>query len=188
LVIIRVNPHNARERNYVLVALIVAMSAIPLGMLFRQMSALKSSPDACTKRAVVEYIKRFTKPDDTVLIWGAEPSVNFLAHRRSPSKYFFQYPLYTKGYQRTELVKDFLSDLTANVPALIIDTSPTNILIPPLDPAERARWVSPSRNYDALPEMGVLFEFITSRYRCCGRVGPNQWPVYARESATRVGT
>jgi len=174
--------HNARERNYLLAALLVAMSAIPLGMLFRQMGALKNSPAACTKRAAVEYITRFTKPDDPVLIWGAEPSVNFLAHRRSPSKYFFQYPLYTRGYQRAGLVRRFLDDLLSNEPALIIDTSPTNALIPPIDPAKRREWVSPRQSYGVLPEMGALFEFIAGRYRPCGIIMPGRWAVYTRRS------
>ena len=179
--------HGVRVRSLMLLALLITMSGVPIGVLLHQMSALENSPAARTVRAAVEHIERVTKSGDRVLIWGAEPSLNFLSRRKSPSRYSFQYPLYTRGYQSAALVKKFLDDLSANEPALIIDTSPTNTLIPPIDPSARAKWASPSMNYGMLPEMGALFEFITSRYRCCGRVGPSRWPVYARKNATRFG-
>ncbi len=72
--------------------------------------------------SVISYIKSNTTPQDTVLLWGAESSVNFFSHRRSPSRFVYQYPLYTNGYTNEQLIIEFLDDVIDNKPKLLIDT------------------------------------------------------------------
>jgi hypothetical protein len=72
--------------------------------------------------AMVNYIKKNTSPADTILLWGAEESINFFSVRRSPTRYVYQYPLHKEGYTNEEMVNDFLDDLIQNRPKLIIDT------------------------------------------------------------------
>ena len=68
------------------------------------------------------YLREHTKPNDTVLIWGAEPLVNFLAQRRSPTKYIFSYML-VEGSQRADLEarrQDFLDELRRSDLAYVV--------------------------------------------------------------------
>jgi 4-amino-4-deoxy-L-arabinose transferase-like glycosyltransferase len=43
------------------------------------------------------YLREHTEPGETAFIWGAEPLVNFLAQRPSPTKYIFTYMLVSEG-------------------------------------------------------------------------------------------
>jgi len=68
------------------------------------------------------YLREHTVPSETALIWGAEPLVNFLARRRSPTKYIFSYMLVSEG--SSPLVeasrRDFLEDLHRVKPTYIV--------------------------------------------------------------------
>lgn len=70
----------------------------------------------------VRYVVNATNPNDLVLLWGAETSVNFMAKRRSPSRFVYQYPLYTQGYVSENMILEFLGDIIRYEPKLIIDT------------------------------------------------------------------
>ena len=74
-----------------------------------------------------DYLRERTGAEDAVLIWGAEPLVNFLAQRRSPTKYVFSYMLFDgDGGERWH--EDFLEELRRTAPAYIVlvdnDVSP----------------------------------------------------------------
>lgn len=71
---------------------------------------------------IINYVKNSTTPDESVLFWGAESSINYLTQRKSPSRFVYQYPLYTKGYTDAEMIEEFLNDIIQNRPQLIIDT------------------------------------------------------------------
>lgn len=74
------------------------------------------------KELVIEHIKTYSAPDDYVLIWGAETAINFFAERQSPSRFVYQYPLYTVGYVNEDMISEFLSDIIDHQPVIIIDT------------------------------------------------------------------
>ncbi len=65
------------------------------------------------------YLQANTAPDDFVLFWGAETANNFLAQRRSPSRFVYQYPLYTPGYTTPQMVEELLDDLVRTHPIII---------------------------------------------------------------------
>ena len=135
-----------------------------------------------TRRAgnpVAAYIMEKTAPGDSVLIWGAEARLNFLARRRAPTRFVYQYPLYTRGYQKAGHVRRFLRDLSLDEPALIIDSSPTSRNIPPIDADARSRWSATDR-YGMPPMMDLVFDHIRLNYERSGTVGPRGWPVYVR--------
>lgn len=77
---------------------------------------------------VVHTIMENTDPDDTVLIWGAETSVNFFSRRKSPTRFVYQYPLFKDGYATEGIVNEFLDDLLQHQPELIIDTGTQGVL------------------------------------------------------------
>lgn len=69
-----------------------------------------------------EYLRGHTSEDETVLIWGAEPLVNFLAERRSPTKYIFSYMLFDEADDsRLEARRqDFLAELDRAPPEYVV--------------------------------------------------------------------
>ncbi len=71
---------------------------------------------------ISERIQEITGENDSVLIYGAESATNFTARRRSPTRFVYQYPLYTEGYADQQKIEEFLGDVIANEPRLIIDS------------------------------------------------------------------
>ncbi len=159
------------------VALALAMSSIPAQKLLFQVVGKGDSRDS-TRSQVVRYIKDATNEDDYVLMWGYESAINFASHRVSPTRFVHQYPLYLRGYQTTEMIREFLRHIMANNPTVIIDSSPGNEVVPPIDSVQRQKWLSGSDSYAVLPEMDEVFDYISSNYELGGVVGPGQWPVY----------
>ncbi len=75
---------------------------------------------------IVRYIEENSEIDDTVLVLGAETTINFLSKRSSPTKYVYQYPLIKEEYTKESMIVNFLSDINKNHPKIIIDTTTTN--------------------------------------------------------------
>lgn len=130
------------------------------------------------------YVREFTRPNDYVLVWGFEPSINFVSGRRSPSRYVQQYPLLTRGYVTTEMIRQFIADLEQRPPELIIDTSPVNTIVPPIDNGRREGWMrwGPTEFYAPPQEMQELFGYLNAHYRERGPlVQPGQGAVFVYE-------
>jgi len=73
--------------------------------------------------AVTDYIERKSSSDETLLLWGAEVEINFVTHRRSPSRFIFLDPLYKSGYVNEGMIVGFLDDVIQEKPHLIIDAA-----------------------------------------------------------------
>lgn len=72
--------------------------------------------------SIIDHIQETTSPNDSVLLWGAEVSVNYFAERKNPTRFVYQYPLHQEGYADEEMTNEFLDDIIRNRPKLIIDT------------------------------------------------------------------
>ncbi len=74
-----------------------------------------------TQRAAM-YLRDHTRPNETAMVWGAEPLVNFLAERRSPTKYVFSYMLAGQGRDPNVEARrlDLLWELQNTPPAYIV--------------------------------------------------------------------
>lgn len=136
-----------------------------------------------TRQQAVAYIRNHTGEGDYILLWGAETALHYLTRRPAPSRFVYQYPLYTPGYQSPELAAEFLHDITLHKPALIIDTSPGNPFIPPLDAAQRQQWLAERENsarqwYQPL-DMQELFTYLAANYEFQETLGSQGWAVYA---------
>lgn len=70
----------------------------------------------------VNRIVRLTGAEDKVLLWGAEAALNFFSRRQSPTRFVYQYPLYTSGYTNEQMILEFLDSIVNERPRLIIDT------------------------------------------------------------------
>jgi hypothetical protein len=163
-------------RTCCLCSLLTVMVGVPAAAIVARLNTPIST--AATRADAVRYIAAHTSPSDSVLIWGAEPGVNFAAQRRSPTRFVYQYPLYTRSYVDSLLVREFLRDIEADPPALIIDASSSDRITPPIDREARNGWV-PVLVYDLPSEMHYAFEFIGSHYEAVGSLGPDRWQIYA---------
>lgn len=136
-----------------------------------------------TTLLVVDRVRSMTTHDDYLLMWGAETSYNFLTERRAPSRFIYQYPLYTCGYVTDAMITEFLNDIARYKP-LIIDTSPTNQYVPPLNSDDREKWDNQAfagygnESCALSPRMADVFAFIAAHYRVAEVVPPKQWVIY----------
>lgn len=74
----------------------------------------------------VAVIDKYTTPEDTLLIWGAEAGMNFMVKRASPSRFAYLYPLYNPEYGNADLVNEFVDAIISKQP-LILDTHSTDM-------------------------------------------------------------
>jgi len=82
-------------------------------------------PGSCYPQ-VVDYVRKNTGAGDYVLVWGDySQATNFLADRRTPTRFVFQPFLYEATFGDA-FVREFLNDLRAHPPVLIVDTSPSS--------------------------------------------------------------
>lgn len=78
--------------------------------------------------AVIEYIRETTSPDEQVLLWGAETSINYFAQRKSPTRFVYQSPLHQENYTDETMIDQFLEEVIQNQPRLIIETDTKDAL------------------------------------------------------------
>lgn len=74
-------------------------------------------------RLAAAYLRDHTQPQDTALIWGVEPLVNFLAQRRSPTNFISFYVLVSGQGKNPHLDAwraDFLDDIHQHPPVYIV--------------------------------------------------------------------
>ena len=156
---------------------VIAMAIQPARLVGR----LATESDDGISRAAAEYVASHTAPADPVLIWGARSEVLFLADRRSPTRFIFQYaPVATRNYATTAAIDALLADLAAHPPALIVDASAGSFVTPPLDRAGFRGWVSPEPQYAWPPETEQVIAFVEARYVRAGEIDGSGWPIWRR--------
>jgi dolichyl-phosphate-mannose-protein mannosyltransferase len=166
---------SARIARPMLVLAVLAMSVLPAFLVTR----LAFTTDDGRFRSAAAYVASNSHPSDTVLIWGSHAEVLFLAERRSPTRYVYQYAaLSTRGYATVIRVNEFLLDLQRARPALILDASRESFVTPPLDLAGLRAWVSPEAQYAPLPELEDVVKFIETTYERSGTEPATGWPVW----------
>jgi hypothetical protein len=112
-----------------------------------------------------------------LLMWGAETTFNFLAGKPSPTRYVFQYPLYACDYVSDEMVEEFRGDVVSKRP-VIVDSSPGNPGVPPIDPEQRRGWSEGTENCALTDPMLKLLSYINANYQIAGRMSYTDWPIY----------
>jgi hypothetical protein len=185
---VRQNGHQERsQKTRVRVAAVILMGSLVVAMgssyfsLPGPASAARTDVRASKRDAAVTYVAGHTRMGDTVLVWGAETAVNFLTQRPSPSRYSYQYPLFTRGYATDARAQVFLDDLMQRPPTLIIDAAveTPGALVPPLDAAARGRW-SAGRAYTGPAALANVYDYIAAHYRPAAAIGENAWAIYRR--------
>ena len=75
----------------------------------------------------VAYVRQHTGPEDTVLVWGYEPAINFLSGRRSPSRFMVERWLSIPGIPRQrEWRNEFIGALQAKPPLYVLVVNDNN--------------------------------------------------------------
>ena len=131
--------------------------------------------------AAAAYVAANTGEGDYVLVWGAESALNFMTQRPSPSRYSYQYPLFTPGYATDEMARGFLNDLRQHPPALIVDASveTQDGNVAPLSAATRGRWAA-GRAYAGPAALEHVYTYIAARYEPVAVIGEDAWVIYRR--------
>ncbi|MFQ5944338.1 MAG: glycosyltransferase family 39 protein [Anaerolineales bacterium] len=120
-------------------------------------------------------LKSFGQP--YLLMWGAESSFNYLSGIASPSRYVYQYPLYTCGYVTDAKVREFHEAIVEKNP-LIVDTSLSNALVPPLDSLTRQEWRDTAEGCSLTEPMEELLRFLDRNYQRVDTLSRFGWPIY----------
>jgi len=184
--VINLAGHKTKLSHLWVLSFLIVLSILPLLQIsygvrnFARSGGLKNPP-------VSGAVKRHLNDGDYLLMWGAEAGVNYLTGAASPTRYVYQYPFYTCGYSSAEMIDEFLGDIARNKP-LIVDTSSTNEVIPPLDSKERKAWkYVPKAGYAAEPcpmnpKMKDVFEYIDRNYELVDSAGQPGWKIYGYKS------
>lgn len=132
-------------------------------------------------RQAVAYVLATTEPRDRVLLWGSRAEVNFLAGRRSPTRFVYQYaPLYTAGYQTPARIDELLAELRRERPLLILDASADSPVTPPLAREAIRAFDTHDALYRIPPEIDRVLEFVAANYVAVGTLERTGWPIYRR--------
>lgn len=123
-----------------------------------------------------KYIIDNTDPDEAVLAWGYNPGLHFLTDRRAPTRYLFHAQLLTPGPAGESRFEQFVKDLRADPPVLIVAQPDSPHAIPHFggDPAE----LCPSCPLETAHRLEELQAIVDSDYVLDGEVGG--WLVYQR--------
>ena len=123
-----------------------------------------------------QYIIDHSSLSDSVLVWAGHPSMNFVTHRRSPTRYIFLQHLFTPTPNGPNGFGEFLQELHADPPALIV--------VQPVSSAGLPYFGNPAENLCAgcdplvLEGMLSLKQFVTSQYVLNYSIW--DWVVYER--------
>lgn len=172
-------PGPARTRT--LVVTFCSLVVLFAGLQRVRAALLDRRPNAGTvfRDTAAELAATATRPGDPVLVWGAEPAVNFLANRPVPTRYSYLSPLQTTGYTTAAMIEEFQSDLRRRPPALIIDTSLMQGMHMPIATPLRRSW-KPQPGYVPRKELVRVTDWIEAEYEIRGLLMPNRWILWGR--------
>ncbi len=115
---------------------------------------------------VASYIRDHCDNDDTVLAWGGEAGINFMARRDSFTA-FFEYPLFISSPILTKLEDGFISDLLTHPPEIIVDAymdSPEELLS--LNSVVRSQQIASGKlkDYSGAEKLNIVYNYVSTHY------------------------
>jgi len=179
-------PPGARDRPTVTASFLIALAAgAALASLsqwrFQVTSEYPAKGDP--HYAAAKFVEEVTSSGDTILVWGAQGYVYFLSGRKSPTRFFYQYPLATPRYASDALMREFIAEVEAHPPHVVIDTGDPrlprlNRAERDLSPQERTGWRrEDDGNYVALlPSIKPFFAFLDKNYAPTRSI--SNWEIY----------
>ncbi len=118
---------------------------------------------------VADLVRSSLGEEDKILVWGAEAQIYSLAQKDSASKYFYQYALFTPGYEK-KAVDEFLQEIQESRPVFVIDASFTTAKVVPLDPLRR-KYFAIEKNYVIPEKINVFLNMIEKEYVLYQKIG-----------------
>jgi hypothetical protein len=106
------------------------------------------------------YVNEHTQPGQTVLVWGGDAGINFLAGRDAPTAHF-QYGILVPSAITERISARFYRDISSHPPAMILDQSEQGL--PPLSIPNPVAW-SAAHNLYAPPYLQQFFDFVHTNY------------------------
>jgi hypothetical protein len=131
--------------------------------------------------AVGRYVRDHSSAGASLLVWGNEPQLYYLADRSPATRFIYLLPLTTPGYVTSAMIDAVRAQLEANPPALIVDVGslePGSPGDPPLL-IDRPLRNEDGRNFDILDPLRA---FVKERYALLEVV--DGWPVYRLTAPT----
>jgi hypothetical protein len=177
-----------RQQQYVIIAILVALAIVPIA------DAAAHVKDHGLPRQhmddiapVVDYVRCHTRPDESIFIWGHAAAVYFFSDRRPASRYIYPLPLLTPNYADAPLIQGFLTELEKSAPAIIIDATAGEDVVPPLD-QWNPNWRFPSSGsepsyWTMTPELKHFYDYVWDHYTVADTIGRLGWKVYRSRSS-----
>ena len=143
-----------------------------------ELSAFFSTPNLSVYQPteLEQYVIDHSATADSVLVWAGHPGINFVTHRRSPSRYIFLQLLFTPTPGGRNGFSEFLQELHADPPALIVVQPVSSAGLPYF--ANSSDSLCPSCDPQALNGMLAFKQFVESRYELNYSIW--DWVVYQR--------
>ena len=123
-----------------------------------------------------QYIIDHSQPSESVLVWGGHPSMNFLTNRHSPTRYIFLQHLFTPTPSGQNGFSEFLQELKADPPALIV-TQPDSSAGLPFFGLEEEN-ICPGCDPEQQQKMLEFKSYVESNYKLTSTI----WDWYVYES------
>jgi len=101
-------------------ALAIALLALGFGLETAERAGVYQQT-LTARQAAIRYVQEHTSPEDTVLVWR-DTRVNYFAQRESPTRYLVMRPLMDADAAGQARALEFLDELLAARPVLMIDT------------------------------------------------------------------
>jgi 4-amino-4-deoxy-L-arabinose transferase-like glycosyltransferase len=125
---------------------------------FTQLRADRSKAQEAEQ--VPAYVNEHTQPGQTVLVWGGNAGINFLAGRAAPTAHF-QYGILVPSTITDRISAQFYQDISSHPPAMILDQSDQEL--PPLSIPNPVAW-SAAHGVYAPPYLQQFFDFVHANY------------------------
>lgn len=108
--------------NCLLAALLLAGSFAPTLQILTRLRASGEAIPSDASYQTAQYLHSVTTPQDTILVWGWQAGIYYMADREPCTRFSFQFPIYFESPFQEQALSTLLSDIRSNPPAYIADT------------------------------------------------------------------
>jgi hypothetical protein len=138
-------------------------------------SLLKIGDKSLAQNDVVSFIESHSQQNDPVLVWQVRPELNLITGRPAPTKYIYPLPLFVENGNEPSRFEEFLLELAANPPRLVL-IAKNDSAVPAFDVPDEN--LCPSCAPNVLDGMKKLKSFILSKYIIIAEI--NEIRIYER--------
>lgn len=118
-----------------------------------------------SKPQIYKYISENTNKGEYILVWGVGSTINFVSERNSPTRYVYQSPLYTQGFQEPYMYYELLDDIKLKKPVLIFDPHKVGGRFPPIDCSINPTFLTKESKFKPIDEIKMVVDYICENYR-----------------------